>query len=217
MESACGALSCSHSCCAGTSVTRAGVPRSDLLPPRENVQLLSRCSRGVCSRFAEPGEHEGGLGQDEETHLGRGPRETVAMQASEIAMFLGVAEVTFDHRTSKPSERFGLRRVHPLPVSLDQLLPFQSLDRSALLGIANATLAQRTGTAVLCRAVKSMLDHFLIVAPAFPLATFVLQSMSHRTRVGLLLRQPLKLVLAYRGLAGLGTFALGEVVLVHRS
>ncbi len=63
--------------------------RQPCLPPCENVQLLSSRIYGSCSQFFESREHEGRLGQDEQSHLGLGSRQTVAMHAPEIAMFLG--------------------------------------------------------------------------------------------------------------------------------
>ena len=111
-------------------------------------------------------------------------------------MFFRVAETTFDHRSAKSVRRLGLLRFHPLLVRLDELFPFQSLDGSTLLRIADTSLTQGTGTAVLRRAVVAVLGNRIFVTPTFLLFALGIQSVSLRTAIRLLFGKPLELVLA---------------------
>ncbi len=111
-------------------------------------------------------------------------------------MLLRVGKTTFDHRSSQAIRCLGLLRFHPLLVRLDELFPFQSLDGSTLLRIANTTLSQGTGTEVLRRAVEAVLDDRIVVTPAFLLFALIIQPVSLRTAIRLLFGKPLELVLA---------------------
>src|SRR5271157_3087166 len=114
---------------------------SDPFPPlAENLQLLSGVFPGAYIVLAQPRQGERGLDQYHQADLCLGPVQPTTMQTAEIAMFFRVAKTTFDHRSAKSVRRLGLRRLHPLLVCLDDLFPFQSLDGSTLLRVADATL-----------------------------------------------------------------------------
>src|SRR5208337_3155669 len=181
--------------------TRPPAPHPPYPPPStpplaENVQLLSRVFPRVCGVLSQPRQGEGGLDQDHQADLCFGPLQSTAMQAAEIAMSLRVAKTTFDHRSAQAIRCLGLLRFHPLLVCLDDLFPFQSLDGSTLLRVADATLTQGTGTAVLRRAVVAVLDDRIVVTPTFLLFALVIQPVSLRTAIRPLFGEPLELVLA---------------------
>src|SRR5262249_26018160 len=148
--------------------------------------------------------------------LGLGPLQASAMQAAEIAMPLRVAEAALDHRAAQPIGLLGLIGLHPFLVGLDPFLPLQALDCPTLVRIADATLAQRATAPVLRRAAVRVLAHLVVVAPLPPLSALASQPMSLRAAVGLLLGEPLELLLVDPGPVRLGSLDFGEVVLSHR-
>src|SRR5271157_170483 len=185
-------------------------------PFAENVQLLSRVFPGVCGVFSQPRQGEGSLDQDHQADLCLGPLQSTTMQAAEIAMSLRVAKATFDHRSAQAIRCLGLLRLHPRLVCLDEFFPFQALDGSTLLRIADTTLTPGTSTAVLRRAVEAMLGHCIVVTPSFLLLALVIQSVSLRTAIRPLFGEPFELVLANARRARLGSLLFGEIVLLHR-
>ncbi len=132
-------------------------------------------------------------------------------------MLLGISEATFDHRATKPRDGFRLRGAHVRLVGLQQLFPFVPFDRSAFLGIADATFVLRTDATVLRGTVKPMSDHGLSVAPRHSLLPLVIQSMPFRTSIRALVGKPLKLLFTNVRLHLFGSFLLGEVVLLMRT
>ena len=132
-------------------------------------------------------------------------------------MLLRVPETSLDQGSALSPCSFGFRRTHPRLVCLYELFAFQPLDRSTFLGIADTTVAKRTGSAVFRGAVEPVLNHNVFVAPSFLLSTPVVQPVPHGAGIRLLLGEPLELVLAYACVCRLCSILFCEVFFLHQS